>query len=200
MIIVNVEEKRKDYIVMSTHHVITILLIMGSYYTHVTPVGNAILCCMDFADILLSTAKVFNYMKWQRTTDTCFIVFLVSWIVTRHGFFNILTYSVYNDMPRFNTIQWDPSRQYFHTYGIYTSYIVLLSGLEILCIYWFYLVVGIVRRVISGRKPEDTRSDSEDSGDEDASKQKKKQQQKKAGKKQQAVDAAHHKALPVHKL
>jgi acyl-CoA-dependent ceramide synthase len=56
LIIVNVEEKRKDYTVMVAHHVITIVLIMKSYYTHLTPVGNAILCCMDFADIILSVS------------------------------------------------------------------------------------------------------------------------------------------------
>jgi acyl-CoA-dependent ceramide synthase len=56
LLIVNVEEKRKDYGVMVSHHIITIFLVMGSYYTHLTPVGNAILCCMDFADILLSVS------------------------------------------------------------------------------------------------------------------------------------------------
>jgi flagellar biosynthesis component FlhA len=98
----------------------------------------------------------------------------VGWVITRHGFFNILIYSVYYDMPRFNLIQWDPSRHYFHTYGIYISYLCLLCGLEILCIYWFYLVIGIVRRVISGRKPEDTRSDSEDSDNEESTTKSKK--------------------------
>lgn len=53
ILVVNIEERRKDYTQMFTHHVITSMLIFTSYGYHQTKVGNMILCMMDVVDILL---------------------------------------------------------------------------------------------------------------------------------------------------
>jgi acyl-CoA-dependent ceramide synthase len=53
MIALNIEKRRKDYWHMFAHHVITILLIVTSYASNFTRVGNLILCQMDLVDILL---------------------------------------------------------------------------------------------------------------------------------------------------
>lgn len=50
---VNIEEKRKDYTQMLTHHIITCALIMMSFAYYQTKVGNVILCIMDIVDIIL---------------------------------------------------------------------------------------------------------------------------------------------------
>lgn len=41
---------------MFSHHIITILLLVGSYSCHFTPIGNVILILMDPCDILLSVS------------------------------------------------------------------------------------------------------------------------------------------------
>lgn len=53
ILVVNVEEKRKDYAQMFTHHIITSALVIFSYAYYQTKVGNTILCLMDIVDILL---------------------------------------------------------------------------------------------------------------------------------------------------
>lgn len=53
IVVVNIEERRKDYWQMFTHHIITSALIFGSYGYYQTKVGNAILCTMDVVDIAL---------------------------------------------------------------------------------------------------------------------------------------------------
>lgn len=53
---IHIEKRRKDHFAMVTHHFITILLIVASYYTNFTRIGNAVLCCMDLADIFLSVS------------------------------------------------------------------------------------------------------------------------------------------------
>lgn len=50
------EARRKDHIAMLSHHIITILLVSGSYYANLTRVGNAVLCCMDLCDVFLSVS------------------------------------------------------------------------------------------------------------------------------------------------
>ena len=52
--VLNIEARRKDFWQMLCHHIVTCTLIFMSYTYNVTRVGNAILCTMDFSDILLS--------------------------------------------------------------------------------------------------------------------------------------------------
>ena len=52
ILIVNIEERRKDHVQMFTHHIITCTLIFTSYGYHQTRVGNVVLCLMDAVDII----------------------------------------------------------------------------------------------------------------------------------------------------
>lgn len=51
---IHVEKRRKDHYAMLSHHIITIALIVSSYLSNFTRIGNAVLCCMDFTDIFLA--------------------------------------------------------------------------------------------------------------------------------------------------
>lgn len=51
--VINIEKRRKDFSEMLAHHMITISLMLSSYLFNLTRIGNAVLCIMDFADILL---------------------------------------------------------------------------------------------------------------------------------------------------
>ena len=53
IVVVNIEEKRKDYVQMFSHHVVTCSLMFWSYGYRFTKVGNVILCIMDGVDLLL---------------------------------------------------------------------------------------------------------------------------------------------------
>ena len=53
ILVVNIEEKRKDYAEMFTHHIFTIALLFLSYGYYHTRVGIVILCTMDLVDIVL---------------------------------------------------------------------------------------------------------------------------------------------------
>ncbi|RKP33392.1 TLC domain-containing protein, partial [Dimargaris cristalligena] len=98
--VLQVEEQRKDYWQMLCHHVITCALIISSYFTHFTRVGNAVLCVMDFADIFLCSAKVLRYIGFQTLCDFMFGLFVLVWIVTRHILFGVIVYSTYADSRR----------------------------------------------------------------------------------------------------
>jgi acyl-CoA-dependent ceramide synthase len=55
--VLHIEKRRKDHYAMLSHHIITCALIISSYCVNFTRIGNAVLCCMDLADILLSESK-----------------------------------------------------------------------------------------------------------------------------------------------
>lgn len=53
VIVINIEERRKDHLQMFTHHLVTISLIYSSYRYYHTRVGNLILVLMDVVDLFL---------------------------------------------------------------------------------------------------------------------------------------------------
>lgn len=53
IVVVNIEDRRKDHWQMFTHHIVTCTLLLGSYGAYQTKVGNAILCIMDIVDLTL---------------------------------------------------------------------------------------------------------------------------------------------------
>ncbi|RUP45308.1 TLC domain-containing protein [Jimgerdemannia flammicorona] len=93
--VLNIEERRKDFTAMLTHHIITCVLMASSYFSNFTRIGNAVLCTMDFADIILPLAKILNYLNMRTICDIMFVVFLVSWLVTRHILFGIIIWSTF---------------------------------------------------------------------------------------------------------
>lgn len=68
---IHIEKRRKDHFAMVTHHFITILLIASSYYTNFTRIGNAVLCCMDLSDIILSVSSKPVVKTISNNTQAC---------------------------------------------------------------------------------------------------------------------------------
>ncbi|KAG9206743.1 sphingosine N-acyltransferase lag1 [Epicoccum nigrum] len=99
ILVVNIEEKRKDYAQMLTHHIFTSALLFLSYGYYHMRVGTVILCIMDFVDIILPTAKLLKYMGYTTACDIAFGAFVLSWIVTRHVFYMMVCWSIYAFAP-----------------------------------------------------------------------------------------------------
>lgn len=60
VLVINIEDRRKDHWQMLTHHFVTIALIAASYAYHPTRVANLIMVLMDVIDLFLpvSSAKL----------------------------------------------------------------------------------------------------------------------------------------------
>lgn len=56
ILVINMEERRKDHWQMFTHHLLTSTLMYASYRFHFTRVGNLILVLMDVCDLLLAVS------------------------------------------------------------------------------------------------------------------------------------------------
>lgn len=167
-----IEEKRKDFLVMGTHHLVTCNLLGFSLYMNYVRVGNAILCCMDSSDIFLAGTKCLRYLGLKRTSVAVFVIFIISWVYTRHYLYLKILYSVvfesYNILGA--DILWDPANGSFYSRPIIIGFTLLLSILQLLIIYWFALVLRILYRVLMKGDADDSRSDSEDSDDDDKDK------------------------------
>ncbi|ODV59908.1 LAG1-domain-containing protein [Ascoidea rubescens DSM 1968] len=174
--VLNIEEKRKDYLQMFSHHIITVLLIIGSYYYYFMEIGNVILVLMDIVDVILSLAKMQKYCGFNKICDVTFIIFLISWIILRHGFYNVLTYHIFHNYHRLmkdtectfdsdNNSTNDVDLPRCWTDNIVRSFVALLVGLQILTCIWMYFILRVAYKVIKGKGAEDVRSDTETEDD-----------------------------------
>ena len=193
IVVVNIEERRKDYAQMFTHHIITCALVFGSYGYHQTKVGNLILVFMDFVDVLLSFAKLLKYMHFQTACDAAFGAFMVCWFLLRHVYFMTICWSLYAHAPQEikygcyrggdNNLHgpietpddWDHLTQPFRdpeglvcwNNNIKWSFLGMLLALQCVLLVWFGMIIRVAYKVITGTGADDVRSDDEDDCDED---------------------------------
>ncbi|KJR86123.1 Acyl-CoA-dependent ceramide synthase [Sporothrix schenckii 1099-18] len=100
IIVINIEERRKDHWQMLTHHFVTVSLIAASYRYRHTPVANVILILMDISDFFLPLAKCQKYLGYTNICDVTFGAFMLSWFVCRHVFYSMICYSVWAQTPQ----------------------------------------------------------------------------------------------------
>ncbi|KAI9907853.1 hypothetical protein PsorP6_004100 [Peronosclerospora sorghi] len=82
------EEIRRDYLVMMTHHVVTIALVTWSYTMGFLPVGVVVMLLHDITDIPLDMLKMANYLKVEGvpgffTSEILFVTTIVLWFYYR---------------------------------------------------------------------------------------------------------------------
>lgn len=164
--VLNVEERRKDHYQMFTHHIVTCLLVSGSYYYYYTRVGHLILVLMDVNDIFLAMAKILKYLGFSTACDATFGVFIISWIVLRHGLYNYITWSAAYEGPKLIIQQcyYDSNGEIVRCFtpAVHWTLISMLCILQVLALIWLYMIIRVVMKVLKGGSAEDTRSDDED--------------------------------------
>ncbi|KAI8638246.1 TLC domain-containing protein [Parasitella parasitica] len=164
----HIEKRRKDHVAMLSHHIITIILVGTSYISNLTRVGNAVLCCMDLCDIFLSLAKILKYLGFTNVCNIAFGLFAISWPITRHIFFSIVTWSVAVEPARYFDMEWNPSQGKYFTIKTQRGFVALLLALNLIMFYWFLMIVKVIAKLFTGNEIDDTRSDDEDESDVDS--------------------------------
>uniref|UniRef100_A0A8C6U116 Ceramide synthase 5 n=1 Tax=Neogobius melanostomus TaxID=47308 RepID=A0A8C6U116_9GOBI len=150
--------QRKDFLIMFIHHLATILLITFSYANNMLRAGALVMCVHDASDIFLEAAKLANYAKYQRLCDAQFVVFTLVFFITRLIIFPF----------------WIIRSVLFESWeiiGPYQAWWVLnglLLVLQVLHVFWFYLIICIaIKSIFKGKVSKDDRSDIESSSDEE---------------------------------
>ncbi|GAQ79490.1 long-acyl-chain ceramide synthase [Klebsormidium nitens] len=155
------ETKRKDFGVMTIHHIGTLVLISYSYFTGFVRVGNMVLLAHDISDILLEGAKLFKYSKNEIGASVTFALFAISWLV-----FRLIYYPTY--LIRSTAFEAQKAflenRTVAETVVYYYCFNTFLIMLLVLHVYWFYLIGRMIVKQVqnSGAVGDDVRSDSDD--------------------------------------
>ncbi|XP_066541589.1 ceramide synthase 2 isoform X2 [Hoplias malabaricus] len=156
---VAVDIKRKDFKEQLLHHWATLTLLSFSWCANYIRIGTLVMLIHDAADVVLESGKMFNYAKWERTSNCMFVLFTLVFMVTRlviFPFWLIHCTWVY------------PLEQFQPFFGYY-FFNVMLVVLQLLHIFWASLILRMVKKFLFGEMKGDERSDEEeeDSPDED---------------------------------
>ncbi|CAK9031875.1 unnamed protein product [Durusdinium trenchii] len=152
------EPKRKDFLEMMVHHIVTIGVVYVSYFGGWNRVGVVVMVLLDPADVPLHLAKLCKYTSealqmnlWQFFADRLFEFFAVLFFVTRLVMFGYVCWSAHFE-----------SAQYFDVNYAAKFCILLLYLLMVLQLYWFGLILKVAVKLMRGQGAEDIRSDDED--------------------------------------
>ncbi|KZV41166.1 hypothetical protein F511_10300 [Dorcoceras hygrometricum] len=149
------ETRRKDFAVMMSHHVVTVILISYSYMTRFFRIGVVVLALHDASDVFMEAAKVFKYSEREFGASLCFGLFAVSWLMLRLVYFPfwVIKASTYHLVEFLD---------FSEKYNILLYYIfnTMLLTLLVFHIYWWILICSMITRQLKnrGKVGEDIRS------------------------------------------
>lgn len=140
-----------DKMQMMLHHLFTVLLMVFSWACNFIRTGSLVLLVHEVADVPLLAAKMLTYARIKGPTDAIFVLFLVSWAVTRCYLypFWIMKEALLQTGESIKT-------------PAYTLQYALLCGLLVINLVWTFLIVRVVVRKVTAGALQDVRSEAED--------------------------------------
>ncbi|RDB22598.1 Sphingosine N-acyltransferase lac1 [Hypsizygus marmoreus] len=169
VLLLGLEKPRKDYTELVAHHLVTLWLVGWSYMLNFTLIGNAVFMSMDIPDTFLAFSKMLNYIQWERAKVYAFITFIFVWSYFRHYLNLRILWSVWYELdlaPDYAKV-WNSAEGVYIPEWIPLQIFIPLALLQLLNLFWYYLMMRILVRTIVTRETDDDRSDDEDDGEED---------------------------------
>ncbi|XP_031148557.1 ceramide synthase 2 isoform X2 [Sander lucioperca] len=151
--------KRKDFKEQIIHHLATLVLLSFSWCVNYIRIGTLVMIVHDASDVLLESAKLFNYAKWEKTCQSLFVLFAMVFMVTRLIIFPLWLIHC----------TWVYPVQHYPAFFGYYFFNVMLVVLLCLHIFWAYLILCMIRKFMFGTLTRDERSDNEEEEEEESS-------------------------------
>lgn len=152
------EVHRSDFWAMLFHHIVTIWLILGSYISGFYRIGILVLVVHDINDVIFEAGKLLHYQEKKSIepfVTGLFGLFVLVWVVARLGVFPfVIIRSVLVHAPnyvQFNSVVGGWMKTMFSG----------LVFLELLHVYWFVLICGVMHRTLTGKGVDDPRETKE---------------------------------------
>ncbi|KAJ5446619.1 TRAM1-like protein [Penicillium cf. griseofulvum] len=155
VMLLGMEKRRKDFMELVAHHILTLALIALSYRFHFTYMGIAIYITHDISDFFLAVSKSLHYIA-----PDIMIPFYATnigvWIYLRHVLNLRILYSL---LTEFRTVgpyelNWETQQ-----YKCWISNVItfgLLAGLQALNLFWlYYLLRSAFKFLATGEKKDD---------------------------------------------
>ncbi|KAI5452830.1 sphingosine N-acyltransferase lag1 [Naganishia albida] len=163
-----VEKPRKDFKELVAHHVVTLWLIGWSYCLTLTYIGVGVFVTMDVSDIFLALAKCINYVS-ETASVPVFAFFVCVWTYMRHYLNLKMLWSVWYEFEMIPEHARSSFRPWLETevmdWWIQPFIFGSIFALQIINLFWYFLILRILYRAVFGSQLADDRSDDEDEAD-----------------------------------
>lgn len=166
VLVLQLEKPRKDYRELVFHHIVTLLLIWSSYVFHFTKMGLFIYVTMDISDFWLALSKTVNYLD-HPLTPTIFIIFIFHWVYLRHWVNMRILWSVLTEFRTVGNFVLNFATQQYKCWISLPIVFSLIAALQLVNLYWMFLILRILYRLIKDNVRKDERSDSESDEEEE---------------------------------
>ncbi|KAI5476781.1 hypothetical protein MNV49_007296 [Pseudohyphozyma bogoriensis] len=164
VMIAGLEKPRDDYVELVIHHIITLWLIGASYAVNLTQIGIAVFVSMDIPDLFLAISKCISYLGLERTGNCSFVVFMLSWGYLRHWQNVRILWSVWNESMVLTPVEarvWQPELGRFMPSWMRYQIFAPILALQLVIVFWSYLILRILFRMIAGTNASDVREEKE---------------------------------------
>ncbi|RXW22909.1 hypothetical protein EST38_g2959 [Candolleomyces aberdarensis] len=164
VLVLGLEKPRKDYNMLVAHHFITLWLVGWSYFLNMTIIGSAVYMSMDIPDAFFAASKLLNYIQWERAKMVAFGTFIGVWTYFRHYLNFKMLWSVWYEshLAPEDSKQWNWSAGTYLVSWLPTFVFVSIFALQMLNLFWYWLIWKILIKAIITRTADDERSDDED--------------------------------------
>ncbi|KAJ6098477.1 Sphingosine N-acyltransferase [Penicillium canescens] len=193
VIVINIKERRKDHWQMLAHHIVAIVLISTLALNTYRQLDHGIDGCGRYF-LPHKFAKCLKYLGFSTLCDTMFGVFMFSWFLARHVFYMITMWSIWTHMAEiiptgcYHGSQdnlagptplpehgWsymldpfrNPSGTICYSDNVRWGFLGALGFLQVLTVFWFFLIIQVAIHVIRGIGADDIRSDDDGEGEEE---------------------------------
>ncbi|TPX56724.1 hypothetical protein PhCBS80983_g04328 [Powellomyces hirtus] len=140
------EPKQKDFAVMVSHHLVTLVLIFLSYMWPYYRIGCGILFLHDLSDPIMELAKMALYAGKTRLADALFATFAVTFIVTRNWIF-----PAYVIRSVFQYAYDAPHPILFAGISVRDAAVFCLCLLEVFHLYWSSLILKMAKNAVMNK-------------------------------------------------
>ncbi|GMM57415.1 hypothetical protein DAKH74_040310 [Maudiozyma humilis] len=159
VLVLQLEKPRKDYKELVFHHIVTLLLIWSSYVFNFTKMGLAIYITMDISDWWLAMSKTLNYFE-SILTGPVFITFIGIWIYLRHYINLKILWSVLTQFRTEGNYVLNFATQQYKCWISQTIVFTLIMALQLVNLYWLYLMMRILYTMLVTGVKSDERSEA----------------------------------------
>jgi len=160
-----VRPKKKDFIEMAFHHVVTAFLLLLSYTTGYMRIGAVVMYLHDIFDPFMLFAKCTHYLKIPVVPDISFVCCTIAFAIPRLYLYPIAIYHAWSGVCVGSAScpggVWDKTPVEFSLIG-------LLMALLPIHVFWFVMILKVLKSALASSGVQgDVRSDSE--GEDDSS-------------------------------
>ncbi|KAI1444181.1 longevity assurance proteins LAG1/LAC1 [Annulohypoxylon stygium] len=161
VMLLGMEEKRKDYQELVAHHFVTIALIGLSYRFHFTYMGIAVYISHDISDFFLAMSKSLNYIG-SPLQGPSFGFCIIMWTYLRHYINLRILYSILTEFSTVGPYGIDWETQQYKGLVSQAITFALLAALQLLNLFWLYCLLRNAYRFIFLGIAKDDRSEDEE--------------------------------------